>query len=732
MISASSFRKLNMLGSVALLALVSACGGDGSPSANEPSLTVAAEQQAQALRLSPTQLFKDAATALRAQTITVRAYASLAGNTGANLQLRVNGNAVASVEVRSTEPQDYVLAAPGLVAGSLVEVLFTNDAFIDGQDRNLFIVYVTDGTSFVLPNQSGVSFRPGLGAAVAGNEASIPGQSALWGNGALRFTWPSNAVAVDPVEAEAARFLHQASFGATRIEIEKLKAGSISGWLDEQLAMPAQPSMVSYIQAKFDSSPDYLPPFGIKYTPELVGQKFWSNALTAPDQLRKRMAFALHSIFVVSQVDSNLFHQARAYANYLDHLDRLAFGNFRALIEEVALSPAMGIYLSHMRSMKEEPALNRLPDENFARELMQLFTIGLYELNPDGTEKLDNRGQPIETYGNADVMALAKVFSGWGWGLDDNQLSEANFRWGMPESTAKGPARADLRRMKAYPGMHSQAEKKLFNGKLQALTIPANTAPSDSVRLALDTLFNHPNVGPFISRQLIQRLVTSNPTPAYVGRIAAVFNNNGKGVRGDLGAVVRAILLDSEARLPPTPGAGKLREPVLRAAHSLRAFNARSASGEFTMATELAGLGQRANYMPSVFGYFRPGYVPPNTTLAQAGMRAPEMQIIDESTVSQWFNATELMLREGLGWYGSVRDVTLPLSTEISLAATSPLALANHINLMLFAGRMSSGLRKNIIDAMLGVANDASDRDAQRARVAIYVAMTSPEYFVQR
>ena len=202
-------------------------------------------------------------------------------------------------------------------------------------------------------------------------------------------------------------------------------------------------------------------------------QAFWKSVAVDDDQLRQRVAFALHQIFMVSQLDSNLYNQARAYAHYVDTLNQQAFGNFRTLMEEMALSPVMAIYLTHLRNRPEDPASGRVPDENFARELMQLFTIGLHELNADGTPKLAADGQPVETYGNADVMALARVFTGWSWGFPDNQLTSANF-WATPNLTATGDIKTDLQRLKAYPGQHSMAEKKLFAGKPWALTIPAN------------------------------------------------------------------------------------------------------------------------------------------------------------------------------------------------------------------------------------------------------------------
>ena len=307
-----------------------------------------------------------------------------------------------------------------------------------------------------------------------------------------------------------------------------------------------------------------------------------------------------------------------------------------------------------------------------------------------------------------------------------------NFLYGAPDPRTTGNARVDIRRMKPYPGESSTAEKKLFTGRANALVIPAGTSANENIRMALDSLFNHPNVGPFIGRQLIQRLVTSNPSREYVTRVAQAFNNNGSGVRGDMSAVVRAILMDPEARSSPTTHFGKIREPVLRVAQWMRSLGARSASGECMIDDEPGGVGQRPNFMPSVFGYFRPGYIPPSTSLSALGLMAPEMQLVDEATSASWINGLELMLVEGLGWYQSARDVSVPMTAEGAMLGSSPMALTEHLNLLLFAGEMSPALRKNIIDAMVGVDDGVGSRDVARARVAVYIAMTSPEYLVQR
>jgi len=726
-----------MFGSAVLVASLLACGGgDGAPATPgvaQASATATAATSPASASIS-TIFSRSAKSAVMSPTLTIRAHAQLAANVGPIVEVRIGGLAVGQFEVRSWVVQDYTVPSTGLRAGAQVELVYLNDGSVGSEHRNLFVAYISDGTNFVSPSQPGVLFDRGNGSAAFDGQDMVPGTEPLRESGALRLTWPaSGTAAASDGLMDASRFLQKASFGPTRAEAERVATLGYTGWINEQLALPVVPSYLPYIQSKFNVGATNLPPNSVNYTPDWLTQKFWSNAVTAPDQLRKRTAHALHSIFVTSLVDSNLFHHARAHAQYLDTLDRLAFGNFRDLIEEVALSPVMGIYLSHMRNPKEDPATHRLPDENFARELMQLFTIGLHELNPDGTPRLNSQGQPIETYNNADVMAMAKVFTGWSWGFDNNALTDHNFLWTWPDAAAQGNARVDIRRMKPYPGQHSSAEKRLFAGKPHAVTIPAHTNAPEGVRIALDTLFRHPNVGPFFSRQMIQRLVTSNPSSAYVHRVAAVFNDNGQGVRGDLGAVVRATLLDTEARNPNPAATGKLREPVVRLAHAVRALGARSASGEFLMATELPGLGQRAHWMPSVFGYFRPGYVPPQSLLPGFAGTAPEFQTVDESTTANWINTVELMLRQGIGWHGSLPDVTLPLNSEAAILATSPEHLLRHLELLLFTGRMPAELRKDVIDAMQGMSEGPpSRRDPARVRVALLVALTSPEYLIQR
>jgi uncharacterized protein (DUF1800 family) len=418
----------------------------------------------------------------------------------------------------------------------------------------------------------------------------------------------------------------------------------------------------------------------------------------------------------------------------VDMLNKHAFGNYRTILEEIALSPSMGIFLSHIRNRKEDPALGRLPDENFARELMQLFSIGLQELNLDGSLKLGTGGQPIETYNNDDVMALAKVFTGWSWGLPNSQLTESNFRNYWPDYSVAGDQRVDLQRMKAYPLQHSDSEKRFFSGKPRAVSIPVETPAADALRVTLDALFNHPNVGPSVARQMIQRLVTSAPSPAYVARVATVFNGNGAGVRGDMAAVVRAVLLDAEAQTPRLqPGFGKLRDPILRVSQWIRAFDAGSVTGEFMMSGDLDNVSQRPFSPASVFSYYRPGYVPPNSGFAVRNATAPEFQIVNESTAANWVNKAQAMAGNGLGWTGSVNDVRSLYTVQADLAAAGNMTqMLDQLNLLLFAGRMSPELRQAVLDGVGGVGGVDAASHLNRARVAVFLALASPEYTAPR
>nr|WP_315257082.1 DUF1800 domain-containing protein [uncultured Duganella sp.] len=517
--------------------------------------------------------------------------------------------------------------------------------------------------------------------------------------------------------AAAAHFLAQATFGPTSASIAELSKMGTSAWLSAQFAIP-QKMHRGYIDYYATTAGTGV---ARRVTTDEFQGSFWQQALTGEDQLRQRVAFALAQIFVISTKDDAIYQQPYGVAHFYDTLGYRGLTNFRDLLEAVALHPMMGIYLSHMHNVKEDD--KRQPDENFAREVMQLMTIGLYQLNQDGSKKLSD-GKPIPTYTQADVKGLAKVFTGWSWTGPDQ--SESRF-YGYTAA----PDRAWMPMMN-YTAYHSTAGKSFLGA-----TIPAGTPATNEVKIALDTLFNHPNVGPFIGRQLIQHLVTSNPSPAYVSRVAAVFNNNGSGVRGDMKAVIRAILLDWEATEATKPK--RLREPVLRLANFLRAFNAKSSNGwYFAWGTSDVNnaLGQTVLQSSSVFNFYRPGYAPPGSELATNGLVAPVLQITSGPSITGYLNFMQQIMQYG---FGKDDNIKADYTKEWALAS-QPEQLVERVNLLLLSGNMSSTLRSSLLAAINSVTldpkpwNGAETLAATKNRVylAIYLTMASPEYLVQK
>ncbi len=527
-----------------------------------------------------------------------------------------------------------------------------------------------------------------------------------------------------PTRTESARFLAQATFGPTEASINVLSQSSYSNWLNVQFAHAQTPHRTHIARRADDLAANEQTVSQTQFR-----ESYWAQALAGEDQLRQRAAFALSQVFVISFVDGNLGNQTRGVTSYYDMLAEKSFGNFRDLLESVSLHPMMGLYLTSLRNQKEDAATGRVADENYAREIMQLFTIGLYELNNDGTYR---GGTPTETYTHDDIKGLAKVFTGWSWYAGPNLADRTNTRF----FGGNAHAERDFQPMQAYNQYHSISEKRFLG-----TVIPASGTPDAEadLRTALNTLFNHRNVGPFIGKLLIQRMVTSNPSPAYVGRVAAAFNNNGSGVRGDMKAVWRAILLDPEARTydASSTSYGKVREPVLRLSHFLRAFKASSTSGNFTgldnTDNTTNNLGQTAMRSPTVFNFFRPGFAPPNSAAAEAGLVSPELQLANEVSVAGYLN----YLRGSWLNVNAGRDIQLDFSAELALA-DNPGALVDRLNLLLMSGQMSSALRTQIIDGINGRAIpptnqtniDAAKRD--RVFIGILLTMASPDYMIQK
>ena len=505
--------------------------------------------------------------------------------------------------------------------------------------------------------------------------------------------------------AEAFQFLNQATFGATAAEAQRVIDVGFEVWIDDQFNKPAS-LQLPYLR----SLPQ--PMFSAELQADRVDIWF-RNVMNGEDQLRQRVAFALSEILVVSQAGS-LVDAPYSLGDFYDQLSLYAFGNYRDLMEVVTLHPAMGVYLSMLGNEKPNPALNIRPDENYARELMQLFTIGLIELNPDGSPRLDAQSQEIPTYDQAIIEGFAHINTGWHYaGAPSFELAfPTNFNQTVP--------------MQVYADFHDTGAKTILNG----VTIPAGQTGEQDLAMALDNIFNHPNVGPFLSYRLIQRLVTSNPSPVYIQRVAAVFDDNGFGIRGDLGAVVRAILLDAEAR-PDMPMEidGKLKEPLLRLTQLWRAYDAQSQSGAFPLIASSVIFGQGPLQSPSVFNFFSPFYAPAGE-IRNSGMVAPELEIATE--YQNTFVTTYFFLIT-FAWNSenpnlAPDNVFIDINEEVAIAGDTD-ALIDMVAAKLLAGNISATLRTEVAGMVNRI--DAAEA-AYRAAEAIFLVVSSPEFAYQQ
>lgn len=519
-------------------------------------------------------------------------------------------------------------------------------------------------------------------------------------------------------EADARRLLRQATFGPTPADVARVLAIGPAAWVDEQLRLPAT-AYTDYPRVPAVRPPtcvnDRTPPLRPdsycqrdNYTLFPLQAEFFRHALAQPDQLRGRVAFALSQVFVTSGLDNGRNYAMRHYQQMLR--DR-AFGNYLELLREVTLSPVMGDYLDMANNNKGDPVAGTSPNENYAREVLQLFSIGLWQLAPDGTRRLDGSGRPVPTYDLDEIEGFARVFTGWTYPAAP----------GVP--ARRNNPRNYLGPMIPVAGNHDFGSKPLLDGTVA----PAGLSVEQDLAFALANIAGHANVGPFISRQLIQKLVTGDPTPEYVARVAATFADNGAGIRGDLRAVVRAILLDPEARgaRKIDPGHGKLAEPVLWMTSVARAFGGRT-DGVFFRSQSNA-LGQFLFYPSSVFNYY-----PPDHLIAGTGVTAPEFAILDTSTAFARANAaTALVLAPRVPPDPSVYGAT---GTALDFApwqadATDAGALADRLGRELLAGRMPSEMRAAIVAAVQALPAGAT---LERARTAAWLVVTSPQFQVER
>ena len=557
------------------------------------------------------------------------------------------------------------------------------------------------------------SFYPGAGASLS-HQRFVPDLTMferLAGSSILDGLVMCSPLSSAQVQADAIRLLEQSTFGPNDTLLAHVQSVGTQAFLDEQFATPAsQYPAFKYVpagaQATFcptDTDPQCARDY---YSLFLLQNGFFQNALSAKDQLRQRVAFALSQILVTSGTDINLAYGMAQYQQiFLDN----AFGNYEDILTRVTLSSVMGDYLNMVNNDKPASGVN--PNENYAREIMQLFSIGVWELNQDATLILDGSGAPIPTYDQGDAIeGFAHVFTGWTYpvlpGIPARKHNPKNF----------------LGDMVPVDSNHDKGAKSLLNG----VTLPAGQSIQSDLTHAIHNIFTHPNVGPFIGKQLIQKLVTGDPMPQYVSRVAAVFNDNGQGVRGDMKAVINAILTDPEARgaIKLDPGYGKLREPVLFMASAARALN--TASDGVYLQQQSTQLGQRLFYPASVFNYYPPTYVLPGTAAL-----APEFAIQNSSTAINRYNFANALSFGTIAPLATLPGAigTKPDWTALSALAGNPNALLDKLNVLLLHGTMSAAMRASIVTAITATA--ATD-PLTRAKTAFYLVVTSPQYQVER
>ncbi|MEA2173697.1 MAG: hypothetical protein QOD00_1289 [Blastocatellia bacterium] len=539
------------------------------------------------------------------------------------------------------------------------------------------------------------------------------------------YTDPALAAGGDGV-----RFLEEATFGPTQTDLAHLRAIGFRAYLNEQFNTPSSgyPAMALFPIDNNQGCPSDANNAAVRgacirdnYSFYPIRKRFYQNALTGQDQLRQRVAFSLSQIMVISGRDLNVTDMPSWMTPYLQTLDRNAFGNFRQLLYEMTLNPAMGDYLNMAGNNKS------MPNENYAREVLQLFSVGLDQLNQDGTPKLDAQGNRIPTYDQSAITNFARVFTGWRIPAVVGQNGVFDYVNPMTVGSENN---------------HDTGQKVLLNGQV----LPAGQNSTQDLNAAIDNIFNHPNVGPYIGKELIHHLVTSNPSPAYVGRVAAVFNNNGAGVRGDMKAVIAAILLDPEARgdIKTDPNYGHLREPVLYITNLLRAFNATSdfdisgsnSYGQTVNGTFVVYSNGTANYpatmdqdlfrSPTVFNYFPADYVMPGTT----DVLGPEFGILSATTTLKRANFVNTLVFSGIT--PSAPDK--PTGTQLDFSnwqsqGGNPAQLVDSLNALMMHGAMSSGMRSAIVQ---NVSNISASNPLLRAQTAVYLVATSAQYQVER
>lgn len=597
--------------------------------------------------------------------------------------------------------------------------------------KNIFFIFLLTTSCLISQNDYlGAGENSGIVVSASSDGEGTNAQNTIDGSG------------LDAAKMEASRFLAQSTLGFDEYEVNRVLEMGMESWLDVQMSLA--PSYLSpvhddiFIRAKqrfeeVKSSEDeeYYGPWGLHFN-----YAWWQVNMTNEDLLRHRIALALSEILVIS-MNSDLIDFGPGLASYYDLFVKHAFGNYRDILTDVTLHPCMGYYLSHLSNPKSDERNNIHPDENYAREIMQLFTIGLYMLNPDGTRQLDDLGNFNSTYDNDDIKELAKIFtglSGSAWSPEALEYFERENMNAPPVSFGEGIytySRTEPMRM--YQSQHESGPKTI----LKKYTIPGGQSGMEDINDAINILFNHENVGPFIGTRLIQRLVKSNPSPDYVRRITEVFNDNGNGVRGDLGAVVRAILMDEEARscdAQRVPANGMLREPIVRYLHFARMIETFSVSGEywnngfrFREQTK-----QHPLMSPTVFNFFQPDYQPVGE-FTEKGLFGPEYQIHDTQTSIGYINEVNFWtIWQTLSWSWEIdRDDLFVVRTDLDKLveiADDDEEIINYLDNYFTHGRLSDDTREIVRDAISAI--DFPEFYPQKLGLAMYLILISPDYTV--
>ena len=689
---------------------INGCGSSTSGSSTQqqqPSVTVSGASQ---VRLGSTAIFTATVTNLTNTAVTwqVNGIAGGNGTVGtitaagvytppttipANNSVNVTAVSVASPSVSGYAPVSILNPIPSItgagatpVSGTSYTLEVDGSSFVNGAQIQAGGANVA--TTFVSSTELEATVTIPSGTNTLSVNVSNPNPGAMASNA-------MNAAIYVTTIPTAARLLDQATFGPSLATIRQVQSTGVDAWITQQFNTPDTP---------LANIPTPLPAVCLAAnTPTNCEEsEWWQTVLTGPDQLRQRVAFALSEIFVISSDTDN----ATTITYYHNTLAQDAFTNFYTIMHDVSVSPGMGAYLNMLNSAKA-PA-GEIPNENYARELMQLFTLGLDLLNDDGTLQLDGSGNPIPTYTQNQVQEFAAAYTGWTY---------ATASGGVPSRFPNGTANY-LAPMVAVESEHDTSSKTLLNGTV----LPGGQTAEEDLQGALTNIFNHPNAGPFVCKQLIQHLVTSTPSPAYVARISAVFANNGNGVRGDMRAVIRAILEDTEARAgdtDPTYEGGHLREPMLWMTNFLRAVgftNTDANSSYFSLSNYSNNLSQRPYRSGSVFNFFPPSYVIPGTKL-----NAPEFDLENTASAILRLSLADSLVNNKITSFSIDLSATSPLG---QLAASSPGQMVDMLGTIFMHGQMPTDMRTEILSAINGLGT------AQQVRVATFLVITSSQYKV--